>query len=456
MGSRRISGSTGCCLQGPALLFERYMKNGDSRKFFACSAFRDRKQCSFFRWMDDVKVGSNNATGNTNFCAQGVGAGNRKRFLKFKKLPLSERSICCTCGLLLLGGEATQHTERGHQVKHKINRAALRHPTTLFVPHEDNKTYAQYLFTDSTVDFILSTLENLKCTHILCIGAPRIHEAITLRQRQQDTTLSSLLLDLDARYAQVYTRKQMCLYNMFNHHFFDQQGEGQFRSFLKEAGAGLVLVTDPPFGGMVEPLAATFKKIEETWKAETKLDRPLPMLWFFPYFMEKRICDCIPSLTMLDYKVDYDNHSLFKSKDGKRKKGSPVRIFTNLAPTSLPLPTAEGYWFCEECQRYSAPENKHCAKCKSCTSKDGTTYRHCDLCQKCVKLTRVHCDACGTCDLPSHVCGQQHGAGCHICGAMDHKRRDCPQRHDTAGRKSNRKRKGKQEHGKMKKKLRLS
>ena len=34
-------------------------------------------------------------------------------------------------------------------------------------------------------------------------------------------------------------------------------------------------------------------------------DKSLPMLWFFPYFMEKRVCDSMPSLTMLDYKVGH-------------------------------------------------------------------------------------------------------------------------------------------------------
>ena len=70
--------------------------------------------------------------------------------------------------------------------------------------------------------------------------------------------------------AQVYPPKKMCRYNTFNHHFFEPQAEARFKSFLREAGAGLVLVTDPPFGGMVEPLVATFTKIEETWKAEVK------------------------------------------------------------------------------------------------------------------------------------------------------------------------------------------
>ena len=64
------------------------------------------------------------------------------RFLKFKKQPLSKRWLCCTCGLLLLEGEVKQHGEQGHEIKHRILHAALRRPTTLFTPHEDNKTFA--------------------------------------------------------------------------------------------------------------------------------------------------------------------------------------------------------------------------------------------------------------------------------------------------------------------------
>ena len=42
-------------------------------------------------------------------------------------------------------------------------------------------------------------------------------------------------------------------------------------------------------------------------------DKALPILWFFPYFMEKRICACMPSLTMLDYKVRISSsHTLSK------------------------------------------------------------------------------------------------------------------------------------------------
>ena len=35
----------------------------------------------------------------------------------------------------------------------------------------------------------------------------------------------------------------------------------------------------------------------------TDLKAALPLLWFFPYFMEPKMKEYIPDLTMLDYKV---------------------------------------------------------------------------------------------------------------------------------------------------------
>lgn len=37
------------------------------------------------------------------------------------------------------------------------------------------------------------------------------------------------------------------------------------------------------------------------------------VLWIFPYFMEPQVLASCQDFTMLDYKVDYDNHTLFAS-----------------------------------------------------------------------------------------------------------------------------------------------
>ncbi|XP_062603502.1 rRNA N6-adenosine-methyltransferase ZCCHC4-like [Saccostrea cucullata] len=139
--------------------------------------------------------------------------------------------------------------------------------------------------------------------------------------------------------------------------------------------------------------------------------------------MEKRIIDSFEDFQMLDYKVDYDNHQLFQGD--VKKYGSPVRIFTNVPPHKISLPAEEGYRFCKVCNRYSSKENVHCDVCDICPSKDGRTYKHCFQCERCVKPNKEHCSVCKSCQLKDHNCGKPR-QGCHICGALGHKRRNCP------------------------------
>ncbi|KPP63813.1 hypothetical protein Z043_117893 [Scleropages formosus] len=203
-------------------------------------------------------------------------------------------------------------------------------------------------------------------------------------------------------YAQFYAQDEFCHYNMFNHHFFGgEAAKGLFEAFLhEEDGAKVVMVTDPPFGGLVKPLAHSFTQISETWRAlrtSENTSHEMPMFWIFPYFFESRILECFSTFSMLDYqsdllicslKVDYDNHPLYKHGKTGRKQ-SPVRLFTNLCPCDIVLPEEEGYRWCSVCERYVSSGNKHCSACNACTSKDGRQWRHCSLCNKCVKPSNV-------------------------------------------------------------------
>ncbi|CAG2223925.1 rRNA N6-adenosine-methyltransferase ZCCHC4 [Mytilus edulis] len=305
-----------------------------------------------------------------------------------------------------------------HETKSSIDDDTIMKPSRLFKPLDNNKTYAQYLFSESTIQFTIDVLKKMEISKVLCVGAPRIHEAIQ-SDRVNHSKLESLLLDLDYRYQQIYPPEKFCRYNMFNHYFFnDTTSETVFTNFLIESDD-----------------KRCHSNRSTIWRSRSVEDKELPVLWFFPYFMEKRIVDCLPQYSMLDYKVctqysmldykvDYDNHALFRGD--VKKHGSPVRIFTNVSPSQIELPSSEGYWYCSECKRYSGPENVHCQMCDSCTSKDGRTYSHCFKCERCVKPSKVHCDKCGICQLKDHKCGQIKGKGCHICGNLSHKRKDCP------------------------------
>ncbi|KAM8900532.1 rRNA N(6)-adenosine-methyltransferase ZCCHC4 isoform 5-T11 [Spinachia spinachia] len=328
-------------LLGPTLLFEKVRKGAEkSRRFYACSACRDRKDCNFFQWEDD-------------------------------KVSETRR----------LAREAENQSKRA-----------------------------------------IFTTQNYS----------RLQELIKLRNlEQKHEQMKSLLLDMDYRYSQFYSKNEFCHYNMFNHHFFDgkQVSVAVLQAFLTESeGHKVAMVADPPFGGLVTPLANSFSLISQTWRKLQSSDSSntdIPMMWIFPYFFELRILQCLPSCIMLDYQVDYDNHPLYKHGKTGRKQ-SPVRVFTNISPRDIVLPKDEGYRFCSVCQRFVISLNKHCPKCNICPSKDGREWKHCFMCQKCVKPSWRHCQHCGRCALPDHLCGDGPGdKGCFNCGSLEHKRKAC-------------------------------
>ncbi|XP_077157617.1 rRNA N(6)-adenosine-methyltransferase ZCCHC4 [Paroedura picta] len=421
------------CPHGPALLFAKIRQGKEEgRRFYACSACRERKDCSFFQWEDEkVSEARRLAQEKYNQSRQPAfsHAQNVERYKEFIVLPLWERKFCQECQQLVLPPERITHA--GHCLLDDVSVAQLRRPSQLLRPLENKKTNAQYLFADRSCQFLLDVVVALGFKRVLCLGTPRLHELIKLRSSQeQKSPIRSLLLDIDFRYSQFYTEEEFCHYNMFNHYFFGgEAARGTCQEFLQqEKGNEVIMVADPPFGGLVEALAFAFRQLmamSEQTGCTDAVSKELPIFWMFPYFFESRILEFFPSFRMLDYQVDYDNHALYKYGKTGRKQ-SPVRIFTNLSPQLIVLPVEEGYRFCCICQRYVSSENQHCEMCNSCTSKDGRRWRHCFLCKTCVKPSWVHCRVCDRCALPSHSCKDTE-AGCFVCGAGDHKRTACPQ-----------------------------
>ncbi|KAM9834269.1 rRNA N6-adenosine-methyltransferase ZCCHC4 [Syngnathus typhle] len=428
--------STPRCPHGPTLLFEKVGKQGEEgKRFYACSACRDRKDCNFFQ-REDEKVSETrklareveNKRGRPPFSQQQYSA----RLHQFVSLPPDEKTFCQDCQLLLLAKETGTHAAHACI---PVTATQLRQPSRLLLPLDNKKSNAQYLFTERTTRFLLGTLVAQGFNKVLCVGTPRLHELIKSEYpRGKANPIKSLLLDIDFRYAQFYGQDEFCHYNMFNHHFFDSEASSAvIQAFLRESkGEKVVMVADPPFGGLVKPLANSFSRISQAWANQQNSDRScvdMPMIWIFPYFFEPRILGCFPSFTMLDYQVDYDNHSLYKHGKTGRKQ-SPVRLFTNITPAKIVLPLEEGYKFCTICERYVWSLNKHCTKCNVCPSKDGRLWKHCSVCERCVKPSWQHCQSCGRCALPDHPCDQSQGeVGCYNCASLGHKRKACPRKH---------------------------
>ncbi|CAN9509828.1 unnamed protein product [Ophioblennius macclurei] len=423
------------CPHGPTLLFEKVCKGGHrSRRFFACSACRDRKDCSFFQWEDDkvseARLLAREAENQAKKRPMTAQQDSWPRFLKFCGLGLHEKRFCADCQLLLLPTEVAAHSSHATSL---VSPAQLRRPSLLLRPLDNKKSQAQYLFTERSARFLLDALVAQGYRKLLCVGTPRLQELVKLQNLEQKQAMKSLLLDIDSRYAQFYSRDEFCHYNMFNHHFFGGEASSNvLKNFLTEGGGEkVVMVADPPFGGLVKPLAHSFSLISQMWsklKSPDSSNTVMPMIWIFPYFFEPRILECLPSLVMLDYQVDYDNHPLYKHGKTGRKQ-SPVRLFTNIPAKDVILPKEEGYRFCCVCDRYVCSLNKHCIKCNLCPSKDGREWKHCSACDKCVKPSWKHCQSCGRCTLPDHPCGSAHTEqGCFTCSSLQHKHRACPVR----------------------------
>ncbi|GLH02854.1 Zinc finger CCHC domain-containing protein 4 [Gryllus bimaculatus] len=412
------------CPHGPTLLFSRHTKKGD-RKYYACSACRNRKLCNFFHWADE-KYSS---------ARKQIWDCERKKFIGDKshqelydslhtlKSLISKNQViyCHTCNKFLKNCNGGEHAD--HNVNVNISLHQIMHPTEMLKPLECDKREAQYLFSRASVKALINIALHNNINSVICIGAPRIHEYIKTTQ----VDIRSILLDLDKRYHMFYGPEDFCWFNSFNFHFFlGHSSEQSFMNFLRNDKRHL-LILDPPFGGRLEPLAHTLKNIQALHKKLHPCSKnDLSVILIYPYFLEQHVVRCLPTFNMIDYKITYDNHPLFSQGAKARKLGSPVRIFTNICPEKVILPFDEGYKFCEICAYWVSPENKHCDFCNKCTSKNGSTYVHCKKCQKCVKPTWKHCGKCKRCCLEPHTCASiAPSHHCYHCGEKGHKKEDC-------------------------------
>ncbi|RXM27340.1 Zinc finger CCHC domain-containing protein 4, partial [Acipenser ruthenus] len=161
---------------GPTLLFVKASKGVEQgRRFYACSACRDRRDCNFFQW-EDEKVSEvrllareeNNKIKQPPYTHQEY----LSRYRQFISLPLAQKRFCQDCQLLLLPDEWTMHT--AHQILADVSLAQLRRPSQLLHPLENKKTNAQYLFADRSCHFLLDLFANLGFVKVLCVGTPSL------------------------------------------------------------------------------------------------------------------------------------------------------------------------------------------------------------------------------------------------------------------------------------------
>ncbi|CAH1099304.1 unnamed protein product [Psylliodes chrysocephalus] len=409
------------CPHGPTILFLKQIKGGEIKKYFSCSACRDKKECKFFLWMDQ-KNNYNKATWDLEIMNFKKGINHRQMFINLNEIleANTKKWFCNTCNELSVDGKKHNFS---HLVLKGLTVDDLERPSEILPPLNDSKKEAQYHFSESSVEVIIRIFKQLRYQYVICVGTPRIHEYI----KNKCPNLSSILLDIDKRFHNFFGPLEFCWYNMFNNHFFFDEAQDVFETYLQSnRGKGMVLITDPPFGGRTEILSATFNRINESYKKLNDIKTDLPMFWIYPYFMEPQIVNVMPNFTMLDYKIEYDNHRSFQNSPKGRKHGSPIRLFTNLKPSLIELPSKD-YKYCDMCERWVSKENRHCGMCHACTSKNGETYTHCYVCMRCVKPSWKHCQTCNRCAQVDHTCKTlAFIKECFNCKEKGHKKTNCP------------------------------
>ena len=125
------------------LLFERFYKDGRlPRRFYACSASRDRKHCSFFQWEGDVLSEARKEAhqgmiqtfrhSHNEACLRYSSIFHESDNLQGKK-----SFLCHSCGLLF------QHNQKKNHLSHDYEEAVdLSKPTLILRPKENEKTQA--------------------------------------------------------------------------------------------------------------------------------------------------------------------------------------------------------------------------------------------------------------------------------------------------------------------------
>ncbi|XP_075149977.1 rRNA N(6)-adenosine-methyltransferase ZCCHC4 [Haematobia irritans] len=400
------------CSHGPTVLFY-YENKGPQYGYYACSAHRDKRQCSFHVAVEDLTMKHLQRKYND---ASTIYRNLRQKFQEVTQ----NKHFCLSCNVLLNDNDVESHF--GHKMKKHLNTKDMRNPTSFLPPLDNDKVQAQYFFDEKSLKFFVNTLHDLRISKVICIGAPRLHAHLL---NQWPNNIKSFLLDFDHRFYYFYPDTQFCWYNMCNNHFFDDLQRQEFVKFLKcKNNERLLIFTDPPFGCRTELIANTLQKITRLHNRINGLPyQPLPIFWIFPYFSVHYLQQVLPSLQMCDYKINYTNHESY-TDIGKmaRKQGSPVRLFTNVPLELIKLPVQELYKYCSKCEKYTALENRHCDKCKCCPSKNGSTYVHCEQCGLCVKPTYVHCQNCRRCtQSEGHNCIEyQSKQKCFICRRIGH------------------------------------
>lgn len=105
--------------------------------------------------------------------------------------------------------------------------------------------------------------------------------------------------------AQFYSQRFFAHFNMFANYFYEKSAEKRLRMFFS-VSSRLLIVVDPPFGGLASPIARTIQSLIDVHKNSytgTSDDVRSNCMWIFPYFFQSKLKECYPQMNMADYQV---------------------------------------------------------------------------------------------------------------------------------------------------------
>ena len=128
---------------GPMLLFERFYHDGHPRRrFFACSAARDKKECGFFQWEGEEISEARKDAHRQILLTFGKPYSQacdtyKKLFGSLDGKPREHCLFCHSCNILF-----TPEQEEKHQSHECEYFEDLSRPTRILRPRENEKTQA--------------------------------------------------------------------------------------------------------------------------------------------------------------------------------------------------------------------------------------------------------------------------------------------------------------------------
>ena len=143
------------CPHGPTILFRRSTNTSTKDAYYACSAYRDSKECRFFEAFSAKKTSKQPQSTAT------TGGKKRKRDeLLESHRPTASRSdgtkvsYCTRCSRIL-----EENDVEGH--KHsEVELVDPRFPSRFLLPLSGKQAEAQYFFSGKTTNFLLNLLKS--------------------------------------------------------------------------------------------------------------------------------------------------------------------------------------------------------------------------------------------------------------------------------------------------------